>query len=693
MRCDKQYTKLISSSSNKLLQISHFFFEHGLKAEGLEWNTITKEMLAHGFDPVQSQTVQHGRCTLHDDQNGNSEEEPDDEEEEDDKGTSSSSEGESVSQGHGPQHDRQLLMSKRQSPETQVRSSVGDTVETELDGVDDLVNHDLGEFKLLVLLTVDVLGDDSSATVITGEALSTVHAVAMVLVVVIVKGADSLALTNSAVTHGSGTVVLPAQVEGLQEEHDGYTAYCSKKQNDLNSSLTRVEFFLDSTRLQEHVDKHVEQTGRVGANGVPVDRPLVDDAEDKVTEDGLEEDHTRNEVAPDVNRSLEVPCVDVGETERVSHVGPTKKNTELHLVTVGEEKIVVGVVPAPIHTEGVSVTFLADHSDGLSFLEVGNFPHRREDGKLLGEGVTVDQTSVHGEDTHHEHDVATEESHGKELVLLGAQERLLPVDHGTGGSSHDETVTEITKHDSEEEGEGDDGRQTRVDFGVLGSTVSVDDGLETQSKSVGLVVSWGSLGSLDGVDDGGNGETSAVVDVLQSRLDESKRVCRAPGLCNQSLALLIVGETVKSLVDGLFLGNNNHPGSKTAANHGQLGIEGALGVGEDVCQILQTSVDLVHLIATQFAVLVDVVDVGTERLGDLTDLVDDLLSMGEDDEDALVHLLVGLGVDDGLLNLALVHVKVTAESTPQDALECGHALTRDDTGDETNVHNRERALA
>jgi len=420
MQCGKQYTKLISSSSsnNKLLQISHFFFEHGLKAEGFEWNTITKEMLAHGFDPVQSQTVQHGGCTLHDDQDGNSKEEPDNEEEEDDKGTGGTSEGESILQGHGPQHNRQLLMSKRQSPETEVRSSVRNTVETELDRVDDLVDHDLGEFKLLVLLAVDVLGDNGSATVVTAEALSTVLAV--VLIVVIVKGADSLALANSTVSHRSSAVVLPAQVERLQEEHDGYTTDSSKEQNDLNSSLARVKLFHNGTRLQEHVDKHVEQTGRVGTDGVPVDRPFVDDTEDEVTEDGLEEDHTRKEVTPDIDRSLEVPGVDVGETERVCHVSPTEKDTELHLVTVGEEKIIVGIMPAPVHTEGVSVTFLADHGNGLTFLEVRDLPHGREDGKLLGEGITVNETSVHGEDTHHEHDVTTEESHGEEFVLLGA---------------------------------------------------------------------------------------------------------------------------------------------------------------------------------------------------------------------------------------------------------------------------------
>jgi len=388
-----------------------------------------------------------------------------------------------------------------------------------------------------------------------------------------------------------------------------------------------------------------------------------------------------------------VSGVDVGEAERVSHVGPTKKNTELHLVTVGEEKVIVSIVPAPIHSEGVGVTLLANHSDGLVGLKVRDFPHRGEDGELLGEGVTVDETSVHGEDTHHEHDVATEESHGEELVLLGAQKGLLPVDHGASSHSHEETVTEITEHDSEEEGEGNNGGQTGVDFGVLGGTVSIDDGLEPKGELVGLVIGWRRLGRLDGVDNGGNREASTVVDILQGRLDKSKRVCRAPGFGDQRLALLVVGEAVEGLVDGLLLGDDDHPGSQAATDHGQLGVQGALGVGEDVGQVLKASVDLVHLVTAELTVLIDVVDVGAEGFRNLADLVDDLLSVGEDDEDALVHLFVGLGVDDGLLDFALVHVQVTTQSTPEDALECGHALARDDTGNEANVHDGEGTLA
>ena len=114
-----------------LLQLGHLLFQHELEAERLECDTLSDEMLAHRLDPVETQRVQHGTRTLHDDQDGDGEEEPDGEEDEDSDDANSTGHGESVGERHGPQHDGELLVSERQSPETEVRGSVGDTVETE----------------------------------------------------------------------------------------------------------------------------------------------------------------------------------------------------------------------------------------------------------------------------------------------------------------------------------------------------------------------------------------------------------------------------------------------------------------------------------------------------------------------------------------------------------------------------------
>jgi hypothetical protein len=95
-----------------LLQLRHLLFQHELEAERLESNTLADEMLAHGLDPVQTQRVQHGTSTLHDDKNGDGEEEPDGEEDEDGDDALHAGHAEGVGQSHGPQHNRELLVSE-----------------------------------------------------------------------------------------------------------------------------------------------------------------------------------------------------------------------------------------------------------------------------------------------------------------------------------------------------------------------------------------------------------------------------------------------------------------------------------------------------------------------------------------------------------------------------------------------------
>ena len=63
-------------------------------------------------------------------------------------------------------------------------------------------------------------------------------------------------------------------------------------------------------------------------------------------------------------------------------------------------------------------------------------------------------------------------------------------------------MTEVTEHDGEQEREGDNCVKARIDFLILGSTIGVDDSLETFRKLVGLVVSWRRLIRLDLIDDG-----------------------------------------------------------------------------------------------------------------------------------------------------------------------------------------------
>jgi glucose-6-phosphate isomerase len=73
--------------------------------------------------------------------------------------------------------------------------------------------------------------------------------------------------------------------------------------------------------------------------------------------------------------------------------------------------------------------------------------------------------------------------------------------HEEGEQKHEDAVTGITEHDSEQEGECDNREDSWVDFPVAGDTVSIDNSLETAEKFVCSVVSWWLLLSFHAVQD------------------------------------------------------------------------------------------------------------------------------------------------------------------------------------------------
>ena len=77
----------------------------------------------------------------------------------------------------------------------------------------------------------------------------------------------------------------------------------------------------NSTRGEEHEDQHVQERrwgthSRLG----PVSAPLHDNADDEITEDGLEEDNLGDELGPDVHGSFEMDVVGNLETNGESHL-------------------------------------------------------------------------------------------------------------------------------------------------------------------------------------------------------------------------------------------------------------------------------------------------------------------------------------------------------------------------------------
>lgn len=556
------------------------------------------------------------------------------------------------------------------------------------------MDHDFAEFKFVVaFLALVSLCDGTTLAVIgveTGSAISNVA----ITILIFIQGRHSRVFANTAIALGARLIVLPTKIEWLKEQEDRDLDKGKQEQNNLDSTLSGVQLLINETRSQEHVDQHVEQTWRRRVGLGPVNRPFVDDTDDQVAEDGLEEDHSRNEVTPDVDRLLEVTSVEPRKAQRVRHVNPTKNDTHLHLVTVAEEEIVLSSMPSPINTKRIAVVALELTGKSLTLFPVlGDIPlpSTVKESQGLGEHIVVDETGVEREDSHDQGDVTTIVDHGEQFEsdLL---EGLLPVDHGQRGKEHDDSVSEVTKHDSEEEREGNNGRQGRVDLLVCCGTISIDDGLESLGELVCLQVRWRRLVRANLVDDGWNGETGSVGHILESGTDERQVIGRAPAFSNESPARLIKREEVERLVCSLFLGDEDHPGRQRLSNLSQLSLQSVLSVPQHVLEIVQSDVDLVDLITTLVAVLIDLVKLSPHGLGDLANLGENLFAVGKNDKDILVDSLVGRGVDQGLRDLGLVHVQVATQRTPKNTLKGTNAVTRNDTSDEANVHAGKRSV-
>jgi hypothetical protein len=64
---------------------------------------------------------------------------------------------------------------------------------------------------------------------------------------------------------------------------------------------------------------------------------------------------------------------------------------------------------------------------------------------------------------------------------------LLVQNQVQGKDQHQETMTSVTKHYSEQEGESDESEKTRVDLTVSSNTIRVNDTLETFRELVGAM--------------------------------------------------------------------------------------------------------------------------------------------------------------------------------------------------------------
>lgn len=149
-----------------------------------------------------------------------------------------------------------------------------------------------------------------------------------------------------------------------------------------------------------------------------------------------------------------------------THVDDTHDDGHFHLVRVGKDQRIIRAMPVGVETEWVD--FASGLRSDQSFI-VGPLPAGLPNVERFGENVIVHEPSVDGKETHendnvsstagwHSHDSNSLEEDFDNLVHARLGELLFIHDHRHGSAKGQDTVTDITKHDGEQERECDDGK-------------------------------------------------------------------------------------------------------------------------------------------------------------------------------------------------------------------------------------------
>lgn len=193
------------------------------------------------------------------------------------------------------------------------------------------------------------------------------------------------------------------------------------------------------------------------------------------------------------------------EEDAESHVEDGDDDGKLHLVAVEEDDLVLCDNPDRIHAKRVRVATVVTarpirHVRAIDaigrqhvvlvsalaeevFIRVIDAPGGAEDVEGLGEDVVVDHARVDTEQAHEKDDVASSKDDAKHLVLDFLQGFFLDAKVSREDGDK-ETMAGVAEHDGEQEREGDDSVQARIDLPVVSHAVSVDKHLEAVSELV-----------------------------------------------------------------------------------------------------------------------------------------------------------------------------------------------------------------
>ena len=82
--------------------------------------------------------------------------------------------------------------------------------------MNDLMNHDFGEFEFLVFFICNALRDHTNTLAVAGHAGPTIEGIGVVILPI--QSTDMRGFANTPVSPRSSSVILPSKIERLQEE-------------------------------------------------------------------------------------------------------------------------------------------------------------------------------------------------------------------------------------------------------------------------------------------------------------------------------------------------------------------------------------------------------------------------------------------------------------------------------------------
>lgn len=159
---------------------------------------------------------------------------------------------------------------------------------------------------------------------------------------------------------------------------------------------------------------------------------------------------------------------------------------DLHLETVDKNQLIVSHSPDGINTKRVDAVRIRRENLLSSIILLLYGVARSEDIEIHTKEVIIYPATVKSKEAHHEHHVSQVTCKGEGRFLDGVvvEYQIKAEDE------HDQTVADISEHDTKEEGESDGGEDRRVDLLVTGSAVGVGDFLCDQGVAVGVEGGW-----------------------------------------------------------------------------------------------------------------------------------------------------------------------------------------------------------